>query len=545
MATRKAAVKSTRTLDQPVPLESLVIYVHGVGQDDPAAQLKLHWDLALFGRDMGDRSVMAYWADLVRPEVLNVRPASVQRKSLVSNDSVDVDAMLDEARVPPRKREAAQGLAAGLLRQVGVNEVPSAGTVRTKFLPLPAWLRKPISRAFIQALIGDTSAYFFTAGMRAKIAARLKTEIDKAGQRPVTIVAHSQGTIIAYEVLSRLAEDALRLDALVTIGSPLGIQEIQDYLEPNDPLKVPAVVKRWHNFADPIDPVALDKKLGSDFQPTGMIQDDIILNGNTRLQWGFNPHSAAGYLAHPKVRRVVYDAVRMDVLSRFVLARDVAERLGAVPGERHPVLIEVLEPGYQALDETRDRMKTVEKTEQASLKRQHADEFPPLKLEHRIDLAAEKLRKLVGHNAKAARIDPLRRFVAAELTADELARVGAAHQEMRVYAVWRSSSKAKLTGRSMRVLKADAALSSFSADGKDITWAVLDTGIRTDHPHFKDVIKEVWDCTKQGRPVKLPSHEDPDGHGTHVAGIISGRAPEGSQGRAERGAAPRARLVIY
>src|SRR5262245_59352566 len=41
-----------------------VIYVHGLGRQPAAAQLKLDWDLALFGRDMGDRTRMAYWADL-------------------------------------------------------------------------------------------------------------------------------------------------------------------------------------------------------------------------------------------------------------------------------------------------------------------------------------------------------------------------------------------------------------------------------------------------------------------------------------------------
>ena len=47
----------------------------------------------------------------------------------------------------------------------------------------------------------------------------------------------------------------------------------------------------------------------------------------------------------------------MDMMSRFVLARDVAERLGAEPQERHSVLIEVLEPGYGALDELAARRR--------------------------------------------------------------------------------------------------------------------------------------------------------------------------------------------
>ncbi len=122
--------------------------------------------------------------------------------------------------------------------------------------------------------------------------------------------------------------------------------------------------------------------------------------------------------------------------------------------------------------------------------------------------------------------------------------------QLRIYAVWRSARKAKLTGRSIRVIKGDAALSSFGADGRDITWAVLDTGIRGSHPHFDGVVASVWDCTRKGPPVQVKPEDarDRDGHGTHVAGIISGKAPPSVPGQAqrgERGVAPAARLVVY
>ena len=96
----------------------------------------------------------------------------------------------------------------------------------------------------------------------------------------------------------------------------------------------------------------------------------------------------------------------------------------------------------------------------------------------------------------------------------------------------------------------DAALASFGADGQRITWAVLDTGIQANHPHFKGAIEAVYDCTHPGQPRRVEKAVDADGHGTHVAGIIAGASEPGLEvgpdgERDLRGVAPRARLVVY
>ena len=100
---------------------------------------------------------------------------------------------------------------------------------------------------------------------------------------------------------------------------------------------------------------------------------------------------------------------------------------------------------------------------------------------------------------------------------------------------------------------------AISAGGRGIRWAVLDTGVRSDHPHFvidaktgSSRIAEIWDCTKRGDPVRLASDNDADGHGSHVAGIIAGRgtaddkeylglAPEARAGRLQGAGRPRRR----
>ncbi|HEU5294224.1 MAG TPA: hypothetical protein VFU71_05510, partial [Burkholderiaceae bacterium] len=490
-ATKRRTGKTAKVAASADRHESIVVYVHGIGQHPPADQLKLEWDLALFGKDLGERSRIAYWSDLLHPPA-GPAAKSIRRRSTGSQAELDVDALLTNAGVD-EDDEDAQAFARSLLGGFGVEDAaPSARGVGKKVLPLPGFLRKPISRAFLETFIADTAAYFFRDGMRARIRKRLSDQLQLPSDQPLTIVAHSQGSIIAYEVLSTLAERQLELDALVTIGSPLGIREVQDFLDPAS-LLIPAVVTRWANFADPLDPVALDKGLASDFTArppaTTEIQDEVIVNSATRRIAGFNPHSAVGYLAHPHVRGVVAEAMRIDAIGRFVIARDVAEGLAIDDSVRQPVLVEALEPGYAALGEEDEQMHAVELAERRTLARSSDDGPPALRLEHRIARLADRLRKEVS-DPKAAEIDPLRRFVAARLTASELCKIGKQHQELRVYAVWRSSRKAKHTWRSMLPIKADAALTSFGANGKDITWAVLDTGIQANHPHFSGLRKD-------------------------------------------------------
>jgi hypothetical protein len=520
-----------------------LLYVHGIGEKPPPDTLKREWDLALFGREMGERTRMAYWADILH----GAKRSAPEKRSVRRSANLDPAALLEEAGVDPDD-QAARALTEAWLAAAGV---APAGP-RSKVLPLPAFLRKPIARKFIEALIKDSAAYFFKADVKARIRARFEALLP-AGDEPVVIVAHSQGTVIALEVLAERARRGkpVVVEQFVTLGSPLGIREVQDVLD--CPLEAPPGVARWHNFADPLDPVALDKGLGNDFAGPVAIEDDTIMNTEVRRLEGFNPHSAVGYLSHPKVRRVVQDAARFDIHARFLVARDVAA--GLAVEQRQPVLVEILEPGYPALEEPREE----------TVRREAKEGGGKPALAERIAAAAASLEGIVREQAaervaasrvaaevEAARIDPLRRFVAARLTPSELVEVARRHRDLRVYAVWKSTPKRKLIHRSVRVVQADAAWASYGAQGAQVRWAVLDTGVRRDHPHFATHgnIEEVWDCTRPGAPQPVPDDADRDGHGTHVAGIIAGEVPDTVAAAAPevprlRGVAPRTRLVVY
>lgn len=95
-----------------------------------------------------------------------------------------------------------------------------------------------------------------------------------------------------------------------------------------------------------------------------------------------------------------------------------------------------------------------------------------------------------------------------------------------LYRIWPDFEIKSLVTKSISTVKANAALLSFSANGEDIVWAVMDSGIEGGHPHFKahenltlGLPLEHKDFTIRGDGAPL---KDEFGHGTHVAGIIAG-----------------------
>jgi hypothetical protein len=107
-----------------------------------------------------------------------------------------------------------------------------------------------------------------------------RASIERAiGSDTTVIVAHSLGSIVAYEALCAHPEWPVR--TFVTIGSPLGISNlIFKKLQPS-PREGggiwPQGIEWWFNIADKGDVVALVKQLGRCFGPR--VRDCLIDNG--------------------------------------------------------------------------------------------------------------------------------------------------------------------------------------------------------------------------------------------------------------------------
>lgn len=68
----------------------------------------------------------------------------------------------------------------------------------------------------------------------------------------------------------------------------------------------------------------------------------------------------------------------------------------------------------------------------------------------------------------------------------------------------------------------EARKSGFIATGEGISIAVLDTGVDESHPEITGKVDKVYDL-RNGQPFLMNQSQDPDGHGTHVAGLICGK----------------------
>ena len=74
-----------READLSPPEVPTVVYVHGAGNKPPPQDLKRDWDLDLFRRDMGERTRMAYYADLLHATPGSIGPdACTQEEALAA-----------------------------------------------------------------------------------------------------------------------------------------------------------------------------------------------------------------------------------------------------------------------------------------------------------------------------------------------------------------------------------------------------------------------------------------------------------------------------
>ena len=292
-----------------------VVYVHGSGNKPAADTLRRIWDAALFGKIVGDRSRMAYWADLRHQAPL---PGSEADEPATGEDGVTEDELHPEELVI----EAVMQAHAETLLETPVTagggaaeeSIPGAALdswvrdmayvadalvrgASAEALPLRPEVRVAILRTLVKHTFLDAYAYFF-GGTGDLMRERVHESLD-AVHGPAVVVAHGLGALIAHDVLREQARD---VPLLITAGSPLGVQEIQALIP--HPLRVPDGVSAWRNVADARDLVALDPTIRPEYLPADRVRDFLVLNDST------HHHDVRNYLQTAPVHDAVTALLR-------------------------------------------------------------------------------------------------------------------------------------------------------------------------------------------------------------------------------------------
>jgi endonuclease G len=161
------------------------------------------------------------------------------------------------------------------------------------------------SRASMRAVVGDI-LYLGDNWRRCGVERRIESALARAAreERPVVLVAHSFGSVIAYTYLrgERARPPAARPDIhrFVTLGSMLGIPELQQLLlGRTGALSLPADVRSWVNVRHTDDPFAASLA-GAKLAGSAKSFHEVVIQAAAD-----DPHDIRTYLRDPAAARAI------------------------------------------------------------------------------------------------------------------------------------------------------------------------------------------------------------------------------------------------
>ena len=295
----------------------IIIGIHGLGNKPNAGLLEEWWWKSIEeglkkhtnNNYRKPKFIMVYWADVLHelPENENISD---------NNDPL----FLDEKYVPetgehkntehPVRKKIIDAILSQL-NKVFLNEDYSLNFTSLNDL-------------IIKNYFNDLNSYYSNIRdsktqllVREVLRNRLKTILIEHKRDDILLIAHSMGSIIAYDVLALFASQ-LKIKIFITIGAPLGIpmviskiaNELQLKNRETQKPEIPVSIKKnWFNFSDLEDKVAFNYHLNDDFSEStnGVKIVDFIVSNNYTINGNHNQHKSFGYLRTPEIAAKIYD----------------------------------------------------------------------------------------------------------------------------------------------------------------------------------------------------------------------------------------------
>ena len=298
-------------------MSKVIICIHGLGNKPKKKLLVKWWRKSILEglRGIGNfffrpKIKMVYWADLLHDRPLDEK-----------NNDTGSPYYLEEKYVKAPK-----------------DYKPGSHLIRKKFLD---FIERQIDRLILNedqsinySFISDyiIHKYFHeleiyykreyschgkTYDVRELIRKRLIDILNRYKNDEIFLIAHSMGSIIAYDVLL-LEMSSAKVNIFATMGSPLGLpviigktaSEYKKKFNINRKLSTPdCVTKNWYNFSDLEDKVAMNYNLADDYEANekGIRTIDFIVINNYIINGKKNPHKSYGYLRTPEFSKILLE----------------------------------------------------------------------------------------------------------------------------------------------------------------------------------------------------------------------------------------------
>jgi hypothetical protein len=277
------------------------LYVPGIrAKPPPELHRSLVWRCLLAGLRRADAGVadelaaspgclrLALWGHELYPEYRDIRPDLPAIEALIAGGPAQPDSIPEVRELRGRLRYQAHRL--GDRFPALIDLLAGAPTRQT---------------------LADSGRYFANRdGVADRIRGILRAELDRAwdaGER-LLLMAHSFGSVIAWDTLWSLRGGGGPVDLFLTLGSPLGTRYVRRRLlgaGASGAERYPRGIRRWENLSATGGLTALGHRFAEDFAPMatlGLVEsitDRTDLINPFRGAEGLNVHRCYGYFVNP------------------------------------------------------------------------------------------------------------------------------------------------------------------------------------------------------------------------------------------------------
>ncbi|MCB0746150.1 MAG: hypothetical protein KDC90_01690 [Ignavibacteriae bacterium] len=295
-------------------MSKIIIGIHGLGNKPSRELLEKWWKASIDEglQHIGKSQIkydfeLIYWADILNPKSLDENITDKDSKFFINEKYTPASKDFIPYKVEPNS----------IIDQIIFSQFD-------KIFVDPSFNKnhEVISEFLVKMYFREMSIYYSEEeeykDYRNIIMYRILAVLKKYEKNEIFLIAHSMGSIIIYDILTKLAPK-LKIKILITIGSPLGLPIIVEKNKAFQKIKTnpqtPEGVLEWINFADKEDKIAVKSELADYYSPNkkGVVPKFIEVTNNYEINNHRNPHKSYGYLRAKQFSEVLYKFLTKDI----------------------------------------------------------------------------------------------------------------------------------------------------------------------------------------------------------------------------------------